>query len=158
MKPAIMALALAMSLGSGAAFAQDKPAFVFTAIPDQDETRLVERFTRVAEYLQGKLGVPVEFVAYASSGEIIAAMNSGAWDVTFMPVDDQRKQVLDFAAPYHLLQSTYLVAPGSTIQTLAEVNRAGVRIAGVANTATFRASNRASTSCPSRATTARCVR
>lgn len=27
------------------------PAFVFTAIPDQDETRLVERFSRFANYL-----------------------------------------------------------------------------------------------------------
>ena len=32
--------------------AQDKPAFVFTAIPDQDESRLIERFTKVAEQLQ----------------------------------------------------------------------------------------------------------
>jgi phosphonate transport system substrate-binding protein len=36
--------------------------FVFTAIPDQDETRLVERFTRFAAYLEGKLGVPVKYV------------------------------------------------------------------------------------------------
>ena len=60
MKWAMAALALAISLFSGAAFSQDKPVFVFTAIPDQDETRLVERFTRVAEYLQSKLGVPVK--------------------------------------------------------------------------------------------------
>jgi polar amino acid transport system substrate-binding protein len=38
------------------------------------------------------------------------------------------------------LQSTYLVAPGSSIQKLEDVNREGVRIAGVANTATGRAS------------------
>jgi phosphonate transport system substrate-binding protein len=38
------------------------PAFVFTAIPDQDETRLVERFSRFANYLAPKLGVPVKYV------------------------------------------------------------------------------------------------
>ena len=59
-----------------------------------------------------------------------------------MPVDDDRKKVVDFGAPYHLLQSTYLVAPGSTIKSLDEVNRAGVRIAGVEGTATFRAAQR----------------
>ena len=49
----MIALALAMPLWSSAAFPQDRPAFVFTAIPDQDETRLVERFTRVdADNLQ----------------------------------------------------------------------------------------------------------
>ena len=91
-----------------------------------------------------KLGVPVELVEYASSGEIVASRDKGAWDVTFVPVDDDRKQVIDFGAPYHLLQSTYLVAPGSTIKTLAEANRAGVRIAIVDGTATGRASVSAS--------------
>jgi len=36
--------------------------FVFTAIPDQDETRLVERFSRFAKYLEAKLSVPVKYV------------------------------------------------------------------------------------------------
>jgi polar amino acid transport system substrate-binding protein len=91
-----------------------------------------------------KLGVPVELVEYASSGEIVASCNNSAWDVTFVPVDDDRKKAIDFGAPYHLLQSTYLVAPGSTITTLAEANRAGVRIAIVDGTATGRASVAAS--------------
>jgi polar amino acid transport system substrate-binding protein len=42
------------------------------------------------------------------------------------------------------LQSTYLVAPGSNLQSIADVNHAGVRIAGVADTATFRASQKMS--------------
>jgi polar amino acid transport system substrate-binding protein len=91
-----------------------------------------------------KLGVPVELVEYSSSGAIVEARDKGAWDVTFVPVDDDRKQVIDFGAPYHLLQSTYLIAPGSTIQKLAEANRAGVRIAIVDGTATGRASVAAS--------------
>ena len=89
-----------------------------------------------------KLNVALALVEYASSGEIIAATNSGAWDVTFVPVDDERKKTVDFGSPYHLLQSTYLVAPGSPIKSLDEVNRPGVRIAGVEGTATFRASTR----------------
>jgi polar amino acid transport system substrate-binding protein len=89
--------------------------------------------------LAEKLGVPLELVEYDSSGKIIAATDSNAWDVTFVPVDDDRKKVVDFGAPYHLLQSTYLVAPGSAITALAEVNREGVRICGVEGTATFRA-------------------
>jgi polar amino acid transport system substrate-binding protein len=94
--------------------------------------------------MAAKLGVPLELVEYASSGEIVGSRDKGAWDVTFVPVDDDRKQAIDFGAPYHLLQSTYLVAPGSTIKTLAEANRAGVRIAIVDGTATGRASTVAS--------------
>lgn len=94
--------------------------------------------------LAQKLGVPVEFLEYAASGEIIRAVDASVWDVTFMPVDEERKKILDFGNAYHLLQSTYLVAPGSTIRTLPEIDKPGVRIAGVDNTATFRASVRAS--------------
>ncbi len=94
--------------------------------------------------LARKLGAEIEYVAYKGSGEIQATAGSNVWDVTFMPVDEERKKVVDFGSPYHLLQSTYLVAPGSTIQTVAEANKEGVRIVGVKDTATFRASNKAS--------------
>ncbi|MCC6888635.1 MAG: transporter substrate-binding domain-containing protein [Hyphomicrobiales bacterium] len=94
--------------------------------------------------LAKRLGMPLQLVEYASSGEIVAARDSNAWDVTFVPVDDERKATIDFGAPYHLLQSTYLVAPGSTIRILADANRAGVRIAIVEGTATGRASLAAS--------------
>ena len=100
----------------------------------------IDLSTRLAE----KLGVPIAFVPYLGSGDIQGSADKGLWDVTFMPVDDERRKFVDFGSPYHLLQSTYLVAPGSSIQTLAGANAAGVRIAGVKDTATFRASNRAS--------------
>lgn len=38
----------------------------FSAIPDQDETKLVTRFSAVADYLSDELGVPVEFVPVKS--------------------------------------------------------------------------------------------
>jgi len=94
--------------------------------------------------LAQKLGVDIEFLPYLASGEIQGSVNSGVWDVTFMPVDEERKKIMDFGSPYHLLQSTYLVREGAPIKSLADANAAGVRIVGVANTATFRASNRAS--------------
>lgn len=89
--------------------------------------------------LAKKLGVPVEFLPHLASGEIQNEAASGKWDVTFMPVDEERKAFVDFGNAYHLLQSTYLVAPGSKLAKVEDVNAAGVRIGGVANTATFRA-------------------
>ena len=89
--------------------------------------------------LAKKLGVPVEFLPHLASGEIQNEAASGKWDVTFMPVDEERKKFVDFGNAYHLLQSTYLVAPGSRLTKVEEANAAGVRIGGVANTATFRA-------------------
>ena len=54
--------ALAYLAGALPAHAQDKPTFVFTAIPSQDETRLVERFTGIADYLKATLGIDVKYV------------------------------------------------------------------------------------------------
>jgi phosphonate transport system substrate-binding protein len=94
MKRVVIASALAVSMWSGAAFAQDKPAFVFTAIPDQDETRLVERFTRVAEYLQGKLGVTVKYLPVKSYPAAVTAFANGqvqlAWFGGFTGVQARR--------------------------------------------------------------------
>jgi polar amino acid transport system substrate-binding protein len=89
-----------------------------------------------------KLGVPVEFLPHLASGEIQNSAASGKWDVTFMPVDEERKKFVDFGNAYHLLQSTYLVAPGSQLASVDNANEPGVRIGGVANTATFRAAQR----------------
>jgi polar amino acid transport system substrate-binding protein len=80
--------------------------------------------------LAKKLTVAVEFVPYLASGEIQASADKGVWDVSFMPVDEERKKFVDFGNAYHLLQSTYLVAPGASIKSVAEANAAGVRIVG----------------------------
>jgi phosphonate transport system substrate-binding protein len=77
------------------AYAQDKPAFVFTAIPDQDETRLVERFSRVATYLQDKLGVPVKYVPVKNYPAAVTAFTNNdvqmAWFGGFTGVQARLK-------------------------------------------------------------------
>jgi len=90
-----------------------------------------------------KLGVPVEYVPYLASGEITNTATVGVWDVTFVPYDAERAKFIDFGAAYHVLQSTYLVAPGSTIKSIDQADRPEVRVAGVANTATYRAAQKA---------------
>lgn len=50
--------------------------FTFTAIPDQDETRLTERFGRVADYLAQKLGVEVRYIPVKSYPAAVAAFRN----------------------------------------------------------------------------------
>lgn len=92
--------------------------------------------------LAAKLGVTPALVVHASSGEITDAAGTGAWDVSFMPVDDARRQRVDFGPDYALGESTYLIAPGLPITSIAEVDQAGIRVAGVENTTTIRAARR----------------
>jgi phosphonate transport system substrate-binding protein len=51
-------------------------SFVFTAIPDEDETRLRERFDQVASYLSKALGVNVEYVPVKSYPAAVAAFTN----------------------------------------------------------------------------------
>jgi len=89
--------------------------------------------------LSRMLRVPVEFVEYQSSGEITEAGKTGAWDVTFMPVDSDRAKEVEFGPAYYKFESTYLVPKGSAIKAIEDVDRPGVRVIGIANTATGRA-------------------
>jgi polar amino acid transport system substrate-binding protein len=93
--------------------------------------------------LAKKLGVPAEIVPHQASGEIQNSAGSNRWDVAFLPVDDERKKFVDFGNAYHLLQSTFLVAPGSKINAVGDADNNNTCIGGVANTATFRAAKKA---------------
>jgi polar amino acid transport system substrate-binding protein len=92
--------------------------------------------------LARKLGVEVEWVTYLNSGELTDAGAIGAWDVAFMPVDENRKQKVDFGAAHIVLESTWMVGPGSPIRKLADVDVPGTRVVGVENTASARAAQR----------------
>jgi phosphonate transport system substrate-binding protein len=50
--------------------------FVFTAIPDQDETKLVERFKGVADYLSRELDVDVRYVPVKSYAAAVSAFRN----------------------------------------------------------------------------------
>ncbi len=86
-------LAIFASL-SAPAIAQPTPALAFTAIPDQDETRLVERFARVATYLQDRLAVPVRYVPVKSYPAAVTAFTNDqvqlAWFGGFTGVQARR--------------------------------------------------------------------
>ena len=58
--------------GAGA----QQPTLVFTAIPDEDETRLVERFTAYAKYFEAKLGVPVKYLPVKSYPAAVTAFTN----------------------------------------------------------------------------------
>ncbi len=88
------------------------------------------------------LKLPLELQVYDNSGQVTDAVNSGACDVAFMPRDVLRESRVDFGPAYYLIASTYLVPAGSTIQSIDEVNRPGVRIIGISNTTTARSARR----------------
>ena len=67
---------LAASLVATVAVATQADTFVFTAIPDQDETRLQQRFGKVADYLSKELGVEVKYIPVKSYSAAITAFRN----------------------------------------------------------------------------------
>jgi polar amino acid transport system substrate-binding protein len=89
--------------------------------------------------MAAKLGVLAELVVFENSGAITDSAASGAWDVTFVPMDPERAKKLDFGPVYNIGESTFLVRVGAPIEKLEDVDKAGVKVVGVKDTTTIRA-------------------
>jgi polar amino acid transport system substrate-binding protein len=75
-----------------------------------------------------RIGVPFEPVLYPAIGALLDGGKSGAWDVSHFGFTPERAKEFDFA-PVHLeVEFGYLVPGGSSIITMADVDRAGIRV------------------------------
>jgi polar amino acid transport system substrate-binding protein len=83
----------------------------------------------LARELGRRLGVPVELVTFDAAGKVFDALGAGAWDVAFIAIEPVRAAQISFTAPYVIIESTYMVPAGSTLRTIEDVDRDGVRIA-----------------------------
>jgi polar amino acid transport system substrate-binding protein len=83
----------------------------------------------LAHELGARLAVPVEIVSYESAGALAESAGSGAWTVGFLGIEPKRANEITFTAAYVEIEATYLVPPGSPLKSIAEVDRAGIRIA-----------------------------
>lgn len=78
--------------------------------------------------LARRIGVPFEPVVYPNPGAVMGGLKSGEWDITFFGPTPERIGVLDFTAPFLVIEHGYLVPAGSPISTMAAVDRPGIRI------------------------------
>ena len=74
------------------------------------------------------IGVPLKLVPFNTPSEVAAAAGKNIWDIGNIGAEPQRAKVMDFTAAYVEIQATYLVPPGSPIQSVDEVDRPGNRI------------------------------
>jgi polar amino acid transport system substrate-binding protein len=97
----------------------------------------------LAAALGKSLNMPVELTFYPNSGLATDAVEAGTVNVSFMPVDETRKQRIAFGPDYVRAESTYMVTAACAAQTVADVDKPGIRVIGIANTTTIRAAERA---------------
>jgi len=83
----------------------------------------------LARELGRRLGVPVEFVTYEAAGKVFDAVKTGAWDIAFVAIEPVRAAEIEFSAAYVIIEGTYMVPKDSSLKTIADVDKSGVRIA-----------------------------
>lgn len=79
--------------------------------------------------LAARLGVELVQVPYPRPGAVMAGLKTNAWDVAFLGIDPARAAEADFSPPYLEVDLRYLVTANSPIRSLADADKAGVRIA-----------------------------
>ncbi|MGY2050952.1 transporter substrate-binding domain-containing protein [Methylobacterium sp. JK268] len=75
-----------------------------------------------------QLGVPVRRIAFRTVAEVVAAMSSGAVDLTVSNASPARAKEVDFSPTLLSLELGYLVPAGSLIASAGEIDRQGVRV------------------------------
>ena len=81
--------------------------------------------------LARRAGVPFTITGANGPQGVIDSVKNGAADIGFVAFDPSRATQVDFSQAYALAQNTYMVPERSPIRSVADADRAGVRI-GVA--------------------------
>jgi polar amino acid transport system substrate-binding protein len=142
---AVFALALA---GSGTSFAQHLPdprvtdlaqsgalrvglglGSLTTAIRDPATGQIKGPALELGRALAARIGIQFVAVEYPRPGAVIDGLRANAWDMSVLIIDPVRAEQVDFSNPFMESDLTYLVPAGSTIQSVADADQSGIRIA-----------------------------
>jgi polar amino acid transport system substrate-binding protein len=85
--------------------------------------------------LARRAGVKLDLVKFENPARMTAAFRDGALDATFLGITADRAEAIDFGPVVLEIQTTYLVPAASAIASIADIDRAGVRIAVPAKSA-----------------------
>jgi polar amino acid transport system substrate-binding protein len=86
----------------------------------------------IANALAADMGIrEVATAEFPAPPQVIACVKDGGCDLGFMLVDPARAKEVDFTPAFVRSDFTYLVPPGSSLKTAADVDRPGIRIAVV---------------------------
>jgi polar amino acid transport system substrate-binding protein len=83
----------------------------------------------LARELGKRLGVPVELIEFQAAGKSVEAMAQGNVDVSFFAIEPKRAAEVTFSPPYAVIDGAYMVAKDSPLQTPADVDKPGIRVA-----------------------------
>lgn len=89
----------------------------------------------MARAVADRLGVPLKLVPFPNPGKLADAALEDVWDIGNIGAEPERAKTIAFTAAYAEIEATYLVPAGSPLETIADVDAKGVRIAVSARSA-----------------------
>lgn len=99
------------------------------AVKDPSTGELRGAALELARALAAKMGVRLVTIEYPRPGAVLEGVRAKAWDVSFLVVDPERKEQVDFSHTFLQSDLTYLVRPGSPIRSVGNADQLGHRIA-----------------------------
>jgi polar amino acid transport system substrate-binding protein len=100
----------------------------YFAIEDVSTRQIKGVIPDLGAELARRIGVSHELMRMKNPAEMITLFLDGNIDVTFIGITDDRAAVLDFGPVLLNLRTTFLVPAGSSINSIGDVDRPGVRI------------------------------
>jgi polar amino acid transport system substrate-binding protein len=89
----------------------------------------------MAREIAARLGVALQYVPFARPNTLADAAEGGVWDIGLIGAEPARARMIAFSPAYVEIEATYLTPAGSAIAAIADVDKAGVRIAVLAKSA-----------------------
>ena len=87
----------------------------------------------LARELARRLGKPLEMKPFDGPPAVIEAVKSGEADIGFVAYEATRLGIVEFSQTYMLVHQSFLVPGDSPIKAVADIDRAGQKIAGTRN-------------------------
>src|SRR5438132_5832047 len=87
----------------------------------------------LARELARRNNVPLEFKPIAGPPAVIEAVKNAEADIGFVAYEATRLGAVEFSQTYMLVRQSFLVLDGSPIKAIADIDRAGQKIAGTIN-------------------------
>ena len=85
----------------------------------------------LAHALAARLGIQVQLIEHPKPPQVVACLKAHACDIAYMGIDRTRTAEVGFSLPFMQQDFTYLVPAGSSIRSVTDADRRGVRIAVV---------------------------
>ena len=84
----------------------------------------------LARELAKRLNIPLALAPSASPATVIDAVSNGEADIGFVAYAPSRTGTVEFSETYMLVRQSFVVADGSSIKSVNDIDRAGQRIGG----------------------------